>query len=427
MSKYSTGENKGKSKKPFIKRNRSPKTVTEYDEAVSPFPNIYTNENIPSACRQKLAELFVQIEKEFEKVYLEKHALQEKVHLLTEKIESSGNVENSEKLGEGMVNDGVGATKTSFPKKTSAGKLMSRKLKTTYKASTNKFVSSFKPAGQTHSIECHYFQTYDGHKDGIWDLSTSKHIPTLLGTASADHNARLWCIDSGHCHLKYTGHHGSVNSIQFHPSDPIVSTGSGDGTAHIWRLPSAIIDVITKNKGSPSESSPDWSHDENDVSDDDEGVYDSADGHRPFILKSPATSLKAHTGAVMAVDWLPDGKRVVTASWDNTAKLWDAERSTVIQTLTGHDDELTHTCSHRSQDLIVTASHDSTFRLWDFRTPSLHSVSVFQGHASTVTSAVFTDQDVVISGSDDRTVKVVCIVRSKYCCNSSRQPSRQSS
>ena len=47
----------------------------------------------------------------------------------------------------------------------------------------------------------------------------------------------------------------------------------------------------------------------------------------------------------------------------------------------GHDDELTHTCSHRSQDLIVTASHDSTFRLWDFRTPSLHSVSLFQGHA----------------------------------------------
>ena len=40
-------------------------------------------------------------------------------------------------------------------------------------------------------------------------------------------------------------------------------------------------------------------------------------------------------GAVMAVDWLPDGKRVVTASWDNTAKLWDAEQSTVIQTLTG--------------------------------------------------------------------------------------------
>jgi WD40 repeat protein len=39
----------------------------------------------------------------------------------------------------------------------------------------------------------------------------------------------------------------------------------------------------------------------------------------------------------MAVDWLPDGKRVVTASWDNTAKLWDAEQSTVIQTLTGNN------------------------------------------------------------------------------------------
>jgi hypothetical protein len=34
-------------------------------------------------------------------------------------------------------------------------------------------------------MECHYFQTYEGHKDGVWEVSTSKHVSTVLGTASA--------------------------------------------------------------------------------------------------------------------------------------------------------------------------------------------------------------------------------------------------
>lgn len=72
----------------------------------------------------------------------------------------------------------------------------------------------------------------------------------------------------------------------------------------------------------------------------------------------------------------------------------------------GHDQELTHCCTHPTQRLVVTSSRDTTFRLWDFRDPSIHSVNVFQGHTDTVTSAVFTVGDNVVSGSDDRTVKV---------------------
>ena len=75
--------------------------------------------------------------------------------------------------------------------------------------------------------------------------------------------------------------------------------------------------------------------------------------------------------------------------------------------LAGHDDELTHTAAHPTQRLVVTSSKDSTFRLWDFR-ESIHSVSVFQGHQDTVTSAVFSHQEEekIISGSDDRSVRI---------------------
>ncbi|HLP59145.1 MAG TPA: hypothetical protein VK186_09955, partial [Candidatus Deferrimicrobium sp.] len=45
-----------------------------------------------------------------------------------------------------------------------------------------------------------------------------------------------------------------------------------------------------------------------------------------------------HSGAVRACAILPDGKRVVSASDDNTLKLWDVETGKEIRTFTGHTD-----------------------------------------------------------------------------------------
>jgi WD40 repeat protein len=53
----------------------------------------------------------------------------------------------------------------------------------------------------------------------------------------------------------------------------------------------------------------------------------------------------------------------------------------------------------------VTSSRDSTFRLWDFRS-EIPAVSVFQGHSESVTSTIFSKDDKVISGSDDKSVKI---------------------
>lgn len=86
-----------------------------------------------------------------------------------------------------------------------------------------------------------------------------------------------------------------------------------------------------------------------------------------------------HTSVVIAADWLPGGDQAITAAWDRTANLYDAHTGELLSQLIGHDQELTHCCSHPTQRLVVTASKDTTFRLWDFR-ETIHSVSVFQGH-----------------------------------------------
>lgn len=95
----------------------------------------------------------------------------------------------------------------------------------------------------------------------------------------------------------------------------------------------------------------------------------------------------------------------VIASWDSMASIYDYHNGELVVQLVGHDQPLTDVCSHESTRLIVTASHDTTFRLWDFR-DAIHSVSVFQGHSRSVTSTCFLGTDKIISGGDDRNVKV---------------------
>lgn len=98
------------------------------------------------------------------------------------------------------------------------------------KAQTSRIVSSFK----AQSVVCSLVRDFCGHKDGVWQVSTKSGQP-IIGTASADHTACIWAIESGRCLLQYQGHTGSVNSIKFHQNKDLVLTGSGDGSAHIWQ------------------------------------------------------------------------------------------------------------------------------------------------------------------------------------------------
>lgn len=238
------------------------------------------------------------------------------------------------------------------------------KVKASHKlrAQTSRIVSSFKGQSVVSSI----VRDFNGHKDGVWQVTTKSGQP-IVGTASADHTAAIWGIDSGRCLLQYQGHCGSVNSIKFHPNKELVLTGSGDGTAHIWQG-AVKYETATARKGHSSEE---------ELDDDDDAIDDR---DRVDVLRTPLCEFNgAHTSVVVAADWLPGGDQVITASWDRTAILWDVETKEPLQPLTGHDHELTHASAHPTQRLVVTASRDSTFRLWDFR-DQIPAVSVFQGH-----------------------------------------------
>ena len=79
---------------------------------------------------------------------------------------------------------------------------------------------------------------------------------------------------------------------------------------------------------------------------------------------------------VMAYHFIgPDGP--TDNDFCRQANLYNVESGALLQSLVGHDSELTHVACHPTQRLVATCSTDSTFRLWDFR-DTIHSVSVFQ-------------------------------------------------
>jgi len=71
-----------------------------------------------------------------------------------------------------------------------------------------------------------------------------------------------------------------------------------------------------------------------------------------------------HTDRVWGVADSPDGKRLATASWDHTAKVWDAVSGWELLTLRGHTDRVWGVAYSPDGKRLATASADETLQIY---------------------------------------------------------------
>ncbi|XP_059642541.1 uncharacterized protein LOC132284445 [Cornus florida] len=76
----------------------------------------------------------------------------------------------------------------------------------------------------------------------------------------------------------------------------------------------------------------------------------------------------AHDNAIFDVCWIKEDTSILTASGDQSIKVWDAQEKKCIGALMGHTASVKSVCSHPTNpDVIVSGSRDGSFALWDLR------------------------------------------------------------
>jgi WD40 repeat protein len=121
--------------------------------------------------------------------------------------------------------------------------------------------------------------------------------------------------------------------------------------------------------------------------------------------KQKMKDLRGHSSRLYAVKFSPDGKHLVTASGDRTARIWGIPSGKLQTTLRGHSAHVFGAAFSPNSKRVVTASGDGTARIWRVANGIL--IQELKGHSKDVLAAAFSpDGNLVATGSDDGTVKI---------------------
>jgi hypothetical protein len=116
-------------------------------------------------------------------------------------------------------------------------------------------------------------------------------------------------------------------------------------------------------------------------------------------------TLRGHRGEVSFAAFSPNGQRVITASADKTARVWNVDGSDRPVVLGGHEGSVLSAEFSADGQRVVTASDDKTARVWNV--DGSGTLVVLWGHEGGVLSAKFrADGQRVVTASDDKTARV---------------------
>lgn len=116
-------------------------------------------------------------------------------------------------------------------------------------------------------------------------------------------------------------------------------------------------------------------------------------------------TLNGHTRAVKAVAISADGQLAISASRDKTVKVWDVQTGSELRTLTGHKDGVDLVAMSANGHIAISASSEKLIKVWNLETGAeLHT---FIGHQESITSiAISADGRLGVSASWDNILKV---------------------
>jgi len=198
-----------------------------------------------------------------------------------------------------------------------------------------------------------------GHELFVGTLAFSPDGRHIASGGDIDRTIRIWDVSDGTQLAVLLGHQGGINSVEFDRSGTLLLSSSDDGTVKLWNVMQgeAIKTIVVADHRfgiGDACFSPDGRSFA--VAGDIVKVYD-------LETETETVTIDGHADRVYSVSFSPDGKRLVTKSRDETAKLWDSATGTELMSFeTGWSQG---NAMFSPDGLSLAAISDKGISIWD--------------------------------------------------------------
>lgn len=231
----------------------------------------------------------------------------------------------------------------------------------------------------------------EGHKKEVIDAVFTADGKRVV-SVSNDTTVRAWSVGTGECIKIMEGHSSRVLAIAV--SKTCIASGGSGGIVHLWDVDSyALLSTLTGHTDyvRSLSFSPDGTQLVSASYDQTLRLWDTA--------ATGSRSDAAHTDAIECVAFSADGKRIATASWDSTITIWETQTGRRLRTLRGHTSEVFAVAFSPDRQQLVSGGSDKVVRVWNAETGELHMS--LDGHKLWILAVAWSPDGMWIASSED--------------------------
>lgn len=238
----------------------------------------------------------------------------------------------------------------------------------------------------------------DGHSKAVLSLEHSKNGKLLI-TGDIAGDAMVWDLNSGQSLRSIHHSRHPILCMSIHPSGEQVALGGWESQVSVWNIQTGTKESLLDLDGGAPYSlsfSPD-------------GLYlvvgrlnKTLELYEPDSRKL-VRSFIGHSDMVSSVSFGNDKYKMLSASWDGSARLWDITTGIMLQKFKTNE-PLHAALIMPDGKRIITAGDDRIIRIWDIGSAKV--LKTLEGHQTQITSLQITsDGKSLLSYSIDGIIK----------------------